>query len=65
MKYSIITDLFNRFFNSKNNEDAYPSAANYLKKIGWKKNEPCFYKIDLNDEIPIKYLKGYVLRSKY
>ena len=44
------------YIDLKNNEDAYPSAANYLKKIGWKKNEPCFYKIDLNDEIPIKYL---------
>tara|TARA_B100001248_G_scaffold153594_1_gene115521 strand:- start:628 stop:1629 length:1002 start_codon:yes stop_codon:yes gene_type:complete len=40
----------------KDNEDAYPSAANYLKKMGWKKNEPCFFKIELNDKIPKKYL---------
>ncbi len=40
----------------KNNEDAYPSAANYLSKIGWKKNQPCFYKIELNQKIPEKYL---------
>ena len=40
----------------KNNEDAYPSAANYLRKMGWKKNEPCFFKIELNDKIPKKYL---------
>ena len=40
----------------KNNEDAYPSAANYLNKIGWKKNQPCFYKIELNKNIPKKYL---------
>tara|TARA_B100001057_G_scaffold132162_1_gene131440 strand:- start:4350 stop:5351 length:1002 start_codon:yes stop_codon:yes gene_type:complete len=40
----------------KNNEDAYPSAANYLKKIGWKKNNPCFYQIELNEDIPKKYL---------
>ena len=40
----------------KNSEDAYPSAANYLKKIGWKKNEPCFYRIELNENIPKKYL---------
>ena len=40
----------------KSNEDAYPSAANYLKKIGWKTNEPCFYRIELNDNIPQKYL---------
>tara|TARA_A100001035_G_C27780426_1_gene501457 strand:+ start:992 stop:1993 length:1002 start_codon:yes stop_codon:yes gene_type:complete len=44
------------FIDLKNNEDAYPSAANYLKKIGWKKNKPCFYKIELNEKIPKKYL---------
>ncbi len=40
----------------KDNEDAYASAANYLRKIGWKKNKPCFYEIDLNEKIPDKYL---------
>ena len=44
------------YIDLKNNEDAYPSAANYLKKIGWKKNKPCFYKIDLKSDIPKKYL---------
>ncbi len=42
--------------NLKDNEDAYPSAANYLKQIGWKKNNPCFYRIELNENIPKKYL---------
>ena len=42
--------------NLKDNEDAYPSAANYLKKIGWKKDNPCFYPIELNEHIPKKYL---------
>ena len=40
----------------KNNEDAYPSAANYLSKIGWNKNEPCFHKVELNKDIQKKYL---------
>ena len=44
------------YIDLKNSEDAYPSAANYLKKIGWKKNQPCFYKIELNENIPKKYL---------
>tara|TARA_Y100000389_G_C17413354_1_gene492237 strand:+ start:65 stop:1066 length:1002 start_codon:yes stop_codon:yes gene_type:complete len=44
------------YIDLKNNQDAYPSAANYLKKIGWKKNEPCFYKIDLKEDIPLKFL---------
>ena len=46
----------NGSINLKSNSDAYASASNYLKKIGWKSNEPCFYRIDLNNEIPKKYL---------
>ena len=42
--------------NLKDNEDAYPSAANYLKRIGWKKNLPCFYQIELSKKVPKKYL---------
>ena len=37
-------------------DDSFASAANYITKIGWKKNEPCFYKIDLKENIPEKYL---------
>ena len=44
------------YIDLKNNMDAYASAANYLKSIGWKKNQPCFYKIDLLEKIPKKYL---------
>ena len=46
----------NNYIDLKNNNDAYASAANYLKKIGWSDNQPCFYKIDLSNEIPKKYL---------
>ena len=46
----------NNYIDLKNNKDAYASAANYLKKIGWKTNQPCFYKIDLSKKIPKKYL---------
>ena len=42
--------------NLKGNIDAFASAANYLSKIGWKKEEPCFYKIELNENIPNKFL---------
>jgi membrane-bound lytic murein transglycosylase B len=44
------------YIDLKNNIDAYASAANYLKKIGWADNQPCFYKIDLSKEIPKEYL---------
>jgi len=46
----------NNYIDLKNNIDAYASAANYLKKIGWKKNQPCFYKINLSKQIPNIYL---------
>jgi membrane-bound lytic murein transglycosylase B len=37
-------------------EDSFASAANYLNKIGWKIDQPCFYKIQLKDSVPKKYL---------
>ena len=37
-------------------EDSFASAANYLNKIGWKKNQPCYIKIELKNNIPSKYL---------
>jgi membrane-bound lytic murein transglycosylase B len=46
----------NNYIDLKNNIDAYASAANYLSKIGWKKQKPCFEKIDLSYKIPKKYL---------
>jgi len=42
----------------KKTEDSFASAANYLNKIGWKKNIPCFTKINLNKDIPNKYLNA-------
>ncbi len=44
------------YIDLKSSEDSYASAANYLKKIGWKKNSPCYYKIDLDKNIPDKFL---------
>ena len=46
----------NNYIDLKNNNDAYASAANYLGKIGWKKEQPCFYKVNLSNKIPKKYL---------
>ena len=48
----------NETIELKKIEDSFASAANYLKTIGWKKNEPCFYKIELKDDIPKKYLNS-------
>jgi membrane-bound lytic murein transglycosylase B len=48
----------NKTIELKKTEDSFASAANYLKTIGWKKNEPCYYQIDLKDSIPKKYLNS-------
>ncbi len=44
------------YIDLKNSEDAFASAANYLTSIDWDKNEPCFQKIKLEEDIPRKYL---------
>ena len=48
----------NKIIELKNIEDSFASAANYLTTIGWKKNQPCFFKIELKDNIPKKYLNS-------
>ena len=39
----------------KSTKDAFASAANYINKIGWKNNQPCFYKSKFIKNIPKKY----------
>ena len=48
----------NNSIELKKTEDSFASAANYLNKIGWKRNEPCFLKIELRNNIPKKYLNS-------
>jgi len=48
----------------KSTEDSFASAANYLNKMGWKKNNPCFYKIKLKGNIPNKYLNTSAKKIK-
>ncbi len=48
----------NNTIELKNIEDSFASAANYLKKIGWNKNKPCFVKIELEKSISKKYLNS-------
>jgi membrane-bound lytic murein transglycosylase B len=48
----------NHTIELKRTEDSFASAANYLKTIGWKKNQPCYFRIKLKDNIPKKYLNS-------
>ena len=54
----------NNLVELKEIEDSFASAANYLNKIGWKKNQPCFTKITLNKKIPKKYLNSSARQIK-
>ena len=55
----------NSVIELKNVEDSFASAANYLKKLGWKKNSPCFYTIELKNNVPKKYLNTSAKKIKY
>ena len=48
----------NESIELKKTEDSFASAANYLKTIGWKRNQPCYFKVDLKENIPKKYLNS-------
>ena len=45
-------------------EDSFASAANYIKKIGWQTNSPCYVRIDLKENIPKKYLNTSAKKLK-
>jgi membrane-bound lytic murein transglycosylase B len=51
--------------NLKNIDDSFASAANYLNKIGWDNKTPCFYKVELINETPHKYLNTSAKQIKH
>jgi membrane-bound lytic murein transglycosylase B len=54
-KYAIDYDK-NNIIELKSTKDSFASAANYIKKIGWNKNQPCFIKVNLTEDVPKKLL---------
>jgi membrane-bound lytic murein transglycosylase B len=50
-QYAIDYDK-NNIIELKSTKDSFASAANYINKIGWKKNQPCFVKVSLNKNVP-------------
>ena len=39
-------------------EDSLASAANYINKIGWKKNQPCFYRVKFTKKVDKKFINS-------
>ena len=54
-RYAIDYDN-NDIIELKSTKDSFASAANYINKIGWKKNQPCFIKVNLTNNVPKKLL---------
>jgi len=51
MNYAIDYNL-DKKIDLKAIDDSFASAANYINKMGWKQNEPCYLKIDLTENVP-------------
>jgi|TARA_B110000238_G_scaffold182833_1_gene208914 membrane-bound lytic murein transglycosylase B len=54
-QYAIDFDK-NDIIELKTTKDSFASAANYINKIGWKKNQPCFLEVELTKNVPKKLL---------
>ena len=57
-RYAIDYDNNNKIELKNSLEDSLASAANYMSKIGWNMNEPCFYRVDLKKDVNKKYINS-------
>jgi len=46
----------NSVIELKDIEDSFASAANYINKLGWETDQPCFREVELKNNVPKKYL---------
>ena len=53
--YAIDYDGNNKIDLKLSLEDSLASAANYINKIGWKINQPCFFRVKLTQNVNKKY----------
>ena len=54
-RYAIDYDKNNKIELKASLDDSLASAANYIRKMGWKKGQPCFFRVKLRDKIENKY----------
>ena len=55
-RYAIDYDNNNKIELKSSLDDSLASAANYINSIGWKKNQPCFFRVKLTNNINTKYI---------
>ena len=63
--YAIDYDGNNKIELKTSLKDSLASAANYIKRIGWKKNQPCFYRVKLTKKINEKYINSSARNIKH
>ena len=63
-KYAIDYDNNSKIELKNSLEDSLASAANYMSKIGWNMNEPCFYRVDLKKDVNKKYINTSARKIK-
>ena len=56
-RYAIDYDE-NNIIELKSTKDSFASAANYINQIGWIKNQPCFIRVNLTENVPKKLLNS-------
>ena len=57
-RYAIDYDNNNKIELKTSLNDSLASAANYINRIGWKKGQPCFFRVKLTNKIKNKYINS-------
>ena len=57
-RYAIDYDNNNKIELKFSLDDSLASAANYINRIGWKKSQPCFFRVKLTNKIRDKYINS-------
>ena len=58
-KYAIDYDK-NEIIELKSTKDSFASAANYINKLGWNPDEPCYLQVELMDNVPKSLLTAVI-----
>ena len=65
MSYSIDYDKDGKIELKNSLIDSLASAANYINKMGWRRNSPCFYRVVAHKDIKKKYINLSAKKLSY
>ena len=64
-RYAIDYDKDNKIDLKLSLGDSLASAANYINKIGWERDKPCFYRVKLKKKIKEEYINTSARKISY